>query len=95
MLIHPFFLPARFGHTRDFAAQRQIAKAYPAQLELPQVSSRTTAALAPVVAAHRKLRLALGLGDHACLCHKPPTSIDDLRLTIYDFVQSSIINRQS
>src|SRR4030095_3046172 len=78
-------LPTRLGHSRNFAAQGQVAKAYPAELELPQVSSRTTTALAAVVAARRKLRLALRFCDHACLCHEHPRPISDCELRIADF----------
>src|SRR6266568_8941805 len=61
--------PTRLGHSRDISPERKLPEADAAELELAQVSARTSAHLAAVLAARHELRLALRLDDHGSLGH--------------------------
>jgi hypothetical protein len=49
-------LPARLDDAGDVAAERQVAEANTAEIELPQERPSTTALLAAVVVTHPPLR---------------------------------------
>src|SRR5205085_7458971 len=57
-------LPARLGHARDVAAERQLPKTDAAKLKLTKEAARPTADLAAVAFARRELRLPLSLDHH-------------------------------
>src|SRR5262245_41099629 len=61
--------PARLAHAGDLPLQGHLTEADPADAEFADEGARPTAALATVVAAHRELRLTLGLLDQALLGH--------------------------
>src|SRR2546427_10610901 len=62
-------LPTGLAHAGDLPAQRELAEADAAQLELAERPATPAAPLAPVVAAHCELRLPLDLLDPALLRH--------------------------
>src|SRR5256712_3123064 len=62
-------LPARLHDARNLALERQLAKAEPAHLELPEVAARAAAQLAPGIGARAELRLTLRLHDERGLRH--------------------------
>ena len=65
------FLPARLHDAGDLPLQRQTAETQTADAELPQISPRTTAELAPVVFAGAELRLPRVLHSFCSGCHNP------------------------
>jgi len=62
-------LPARFDDARDVTAERQVAEANAAQIELPQEGPRTTADFAAVVMTNPPFRRFLVTGEIDGLCH--------------------------
>src|SRR4051812_5453880 len=62
-------LPTGLGHAGDVPAEREVAEADAAELELAEESARPPAHLAAVALPGRKLRLPLSLDDHRGLCH--------------------------
>jgi hypothetical protein len=67
--VFAFQLPARFGHAGDLSVKRQLAKADPADVELPQIASWTPTAFAAVVTPDFKLWSLVRLNHLRCLCH--------------------------
>src|ERR1700761_7413903 len=65
----PYLSPAALLHAGQFARVRHLAQADPAQPELAEHRARTAAPVAAGVAAHRELRLAVGLVDQCLLRH--------------------------
>jgi hypothetical protein len=51
-------LPTRLNDAGNLTLERQLAKTDAAQIELSQIATRSAAAFAASVSAHRKLRLA-------------------------------------
>src|SRR5437867_2613904 len=62
-------LPARLRDARNLALERQLAKAEPAHLELPEAAGRADAQLAPRIGARREFRFTLRLHDERRLGH--------------------------
>jgi hypothetical protein len=52
-------LPARFGHSGDETFMRHVAEADPANAEAAHVTARTSAQIATILDASRKLRLSI------------------------------------
>src|SRR6266581_3659808 len=64
LVVFPPVLPARFGHTRDVSAERQLPETDAAELKLAQKAARTAAHLAAVHFARRVLRFPRRFDDH-------------------------------
>src|SRR5437870_8180428 len=56
-------LPARLHDAGHLTLERELAEAQTAHLELPEITARPTAQLAPVVGARRELRFPLRFYD--------------------------------
>src|SRR5262249_518040 len=56
-------LPTRFSHTRNLPVERQLAEADAADAKLADVSARTAAPFAAIVAAHFELWSSVRLND--------------------------------
>ena len=63
-------LPRSLGDARELALARHLAEADTAETELAIDGVGSATALATVLLARRKLRLAVRLDDHRCLSHK-------------------------
>jgi hypothetical protein len=63
------YLPARLDDAGDVTAERQVAEANAAEIELPQEGPSTTALLAAVVMTHPPLRRLFVTGEIDGLSH--------------------------
>src|SRR5437762_11423778 len=69
----PPALPARLDHAGHVAGEGLLAEADPAELELPQIASRTAAGAAAVVLANAELGGPRRLGNERRLGHYRPS----------------------
>src|SRR5258708_39653211 len=62
-------LPARLGHTRNVAAERELPRTDAAELKLAEKPARPAAHLAAVHLPRHEFRLTLRFADHRCFGH--------------------------